>query len=216
LGRPRSVGMVIWRRFAAEKSASTSRLEPMGGVCFVGVTAVSNRSDSRLEIWTFEAGGILGRRSTNCGANREMLSLPAFLPGGFICSSKRFGAVPFPPLRDRAWWAAQVGRPRAGIASNCVVILRSLCGCVNGTERLEVDLNAQTSNAGSRSPLTVRLGHPSRSPFYAAVRDRFVRPPSKMTSVPKLQIGESYVITLYELRAITSALLRKEPPENTS
>jgi len=31
------------------KSASNSRLESGSGVCFVGVTVVSNRSDSRLE-----------------------------------------------------------------------------------------------------------------------------------------------------------------------
>jgi len=58
------------------------------------------------------------------------------VPGGFICSSKRFGAVPFPLSRDLAKWVAQLGRLHAGIASDCVVILRLLCGCVNGTERL--------------------------------------------------------------------------------
>jgi len=52
-----------------------------------------------------------------------MLPLPAFVPGGFICSSKRFDAMPFPPSRARGRWAAQMGRPRAGIASNCAVIL---------------------------------------------------------------------------------------------
>lgn len=91
-----------------------------------------------------EGRGILGRRSANCGPNREMLPLPAFLPGGFICSSKWFGVVPFPPSRDQAKSAAQMGRPRAGIASNCVVILRLLCGYVNGTERLGLEVGAGT------------------------------------------------------------------------
>ena len=72
-----------------------------------------------------------------------MLPLPAFVPGGFICSSNRFGAVPLPPSRDQAKQAAQVGRPRAGIASDCVVILRLLCGCVNGTDRLGPKLGAK-------------------------------------------------------------------------
>ena len=33
----------------ADKSGSNSRLESGSGLCFVGVTLVSNRSDSRLE-----------------------------------------------------------------------------------------------------------------------------------------------------------------------
>ena len=33
----------------AAKSASNSRLESRSGLCFVGVTSISNRSDSRLE-----------------------------------------------------------------------------------------------------------------------------------------------------------------------
>ena len=53
-------------------------------------------SFSRLEFWNLELRGwkldrrrrgILGRRSANCGPNREMLPLPAFAPGDFICSS---------------------------------------------------------------------------------------------------------------------------------
>ena len=35
----------------AAKSASNSRLGLGSGLCFVGVTSVSNRSDSRLEGW---------------------------------------------------------------------------------------------------------------------------------------------------------------------
>jgi len=34
-----------------------------------------------------------------------MLPLPAFVPGGFMCSSKRFGAVPGGFDQDK--WAAQ-------------------------------------------------------------------------------------------------------------
>src|ERR1700675_136718 len=92
--------------FGVEKYASFSRLERSRMVCFLRLTAVSNRLPSRLEFWTFETlkrlgPGILDRRSANRGRNREMLPLPAFVPGGFICSSKRFGAAPFPSRRDQ-------------------------------------------------------------------------------------------------------------------
>jgi hypothetical protein len=131
---------VHWLNFEGEKYASSSRLERVRVLSFLWVTAASNRKHSRLEIWTLgslerQGWGILGGRSANCGPNREMPLLPAFVPGGFICSSKRFGAAPFPPSRDQGKRAAQMGRPRAGIASNCVVIFRLVCGCVNGTKR---------------------------------------------------------------------------------
>ena len=126
--------MVIWSGFAGEKSASTSRLELVRVLSFLWVTTVSNRSDSRLEFGAFEGRGILGRRLADCEPNREMLPLPAFVPGGFMCSSKRFGAV---PGRFRSGQVGgSEGRPRAGIASNCVVIVGLYLGVVNGTARL--------------------------------------------------------------------------------
>src|SRR5271155_3924714 len=142
--------MVIWSGFAGEKSASTSRLELVRVLSFLWVTTVSNRRDSRLEFGAFEGRGILGRRLADCEPNREMLPLPAFVPGGFMCSSKRFGAV---PGRFRSGQVGgSEGRPRAGIASNCVVILRLLCGCVNGTEGLRRDTRTVTSYGGPKAP----------------------------------------------------------------
>src|ERR1700685_788099 len=61
-----------------------------------------------------------------------MLPLPAFVPGGFICSSKRLGAVPCDVGQGK--WATQMGRPRAGIANDCVIIFRLYLEGVNGTE----------------------------------------------------------------------------------
>jgi len=125
--------------FGSETRASFSRLELSGRLSFLWVTLVSNRSASRLEFWSLGTlgrpePGILGRRSMNRGPNREMLPLPALVPGSFICSSNRFGAVPFPPSRDQGKSAAQMGRPRARTTSNCVIILKLYLRRVNGTK----------------------------------------------------------------------------------
>ena len=155
-------GPLVRSNFGGEKYAANSRLELMRILCFVWVTAVTSsfrraessartrRSASRLEFWAFEGRGIIGWRSANCGPNREMLPLPAFVPGGFICSSSRLGAASCGFDQDA--WAAWMGRPRAGIASDCVIILRLLCGCVNGTERLGSRLSTKTSAPGAKSP----------------------------------------------------------------
>ena len=82
------------------RDTSFSRLEPASGACFLAVTTVSNRLHSRLEFRSFGTSekpgrGILGRRSANCEPNREMLPLPASVPGIFICSSNRFARRPY-------------------------------------------------------------------------------------------------------------------------
>jgi hypothetical protein len=57
--------------------------------------------------------GIFARRSANRSRKPEMLPLPAFVPGIFICSSKRFAAAPFPPKRDQRKRLAQESQPGA-------------------------------------------------------------------------------------------------------
>src|SRR5271155_5728521 len=88
--------------FDAEKYAANSRLEliflfrlaeSIASQSQRRLTARTRRRDSRLEFWAFETvervgRWILVRRSAKCGPNREMLPLPAIVPGGFICSSK--------------------------------------------------------------------------------------------------------------------------------
>ena len=85
---------------SSKNHAPFSRLEPSRILCFVWVTTVSNRNASRLEFRTIETLERLGRRilvgrSANCEPNREMPPPPAFVPGAFICSSKRLGAAPY-------------------------------------------------------------------------------------------------------------------------
>jgi len=65
---------------------------------------------------------------------REMLPLPALTPGIFTCSSFSIWRAPF--LTTQGKRTARMGRPRAGTASNCVIIVRLDLGGVNGTNGL--------------------------------------------------------------------------------
>jgi hypothetical protein len=92
-----------------------------------------------------------------------MLPLPALVPGIFTSSSSRLGAVPF--LTTQGKRAARMGRPRAGTASNCVIIVRLYLGGVNGTDGLGPNLGSRNVADEAETPpqdvLGKGLSHPA-------------------------------------------------------
>ena len=142
----------------------------MRSVCFVRVTPVSNRKHSRLEFRGFGASGRPGRAIL--AGDRGTAGLI-----GKCCRCWRVCQAPSSaPLNDLARaLPAQMGsgqagssgsRPRAGIASNYVTIVRLFLGGVNGTVGISRELSANAPSAGQqKEPHTYERGRSPTTTF---------------------------------------------------
>jgi len=87
-----------------------------------------------------------------------------------------------------------MGRPRAGIASTCVIIVRSYLRGVNGTDGLELTGGEEASKAGPKSPPSqTEDGAPDGKPPEKACATRLHRSP--LNGAPRLAGRDASCLT---------------------